>query len=62
MLIRLVLMYGLSGQFEGTPEDFTCVMEDLAREFSISEDDIETAIKGSELLGELWKASQWGGF
>jgi hypothetical protein len=58
MLARLGLLYGLSGLYEGTPGDFTCVIESLRHEFSISGDDVQKAIKGSELLGELWERRQ----
>jgi len=35
-LMRLSFIWGRSGTFSETPEDFACVTEDLRREFAIS--------------------------
>ena len=54
-LMRLSFIWGRSGTFSETPEDFACVTEDLRREFAISEDGIRDAMKQSELLNEAWR-------
>jgi len=54
-LMRLSFIWGRSGTFSETPEDFACVTEDLRREFAISEDAIRDAMKQSELLNEAWR-------
>jgi hypothetical protein len=51
-LMRLSFIWGRSGTFSETPQDFARVTEDLRREFAISEDGIRDAMKRSELLNE----------
>jgi hypothetical protein len=54
-LMRLSLIWGLSGTFSATPEEVTRVMEELRGEFAISQHAIDDAMQGGELLGEVWQ-------
>ena len=57
MLIRLTLLFGASGNFRGTADDFTRVMQELCGEFGISDEEVDEAMNQSELLGEAWQES-----
>ena len=54
-LIHLTLLWAASPNFSSTPDDIVCVFEELRREFGIDEIDIKEAMKGSELLGKIWR-------
>ena len=58
MLIRLTLLFGASGNFRGTADDFTRVMQELCGEFGISDEELDEAINQSELLGEAWRETR----
>jgi hypothetical protein len=57
MLIRLTLLFGASGNFRGTADDFTRVMVELCGEFGISDEEVDEAMHQSELFGEAWRKS-----
>ena len=50
MLIRLTLLFGASGNFRGTADDFTRVMEELCGEFGISDEEVDEAMNQSNCL------------
>ena len=58
MLIRLTLLFGASGNFRGTADDFTRVMQELCGEFGISDEELDEAMNQSELLGEAWRETR----
>ena len=58
MLIRLTLLFGASGNFRGTADDFTRVMQELCGEFGISDEELDEAMNQSEVLGEAWRETR----
>jgi hypothetical protein len=54
-LVRSCLLWGASGKYSGTVDDFTRVMESLQDDFGISADELHDAMDTSALLGEAWR-------
>jgi hypothetical protein len=54
-LVRICLLWGASGKYSGTADDFTRVMESLRDDFGISADELHDAMDTTELLGEAWQ-------
>jgi hypothetical protein len=53
-LVRLCLVYGVSGKYSVTADDLARVMRVLCLEFGISDEEIHDAMDQSELPGEVW--------